>query len=82
HAVKVDEMPFSRQTTPKPSRGFLQTVDRHLDERRLIGTEVHVIAPEYIKVTVHAVIAAEPQFALETKRISAVLNELLSPSGG
>lgn len=82
HAVTVVAMPFSRQPTPKPSRGFLQTVARHLDERRLIGTEVHVIAPEYIKVTVHAVIVVEPQFAHETKRISAVLNELLSPSGG
>ncbi|MFC3802414.1 putative baseplate assembly protein [Cohnella sp. GCM10012308] len=81
HAVTVVAMPFSRQTTPKPSRGFLQTVARHLDERRLIGTEVHVIAPEYIKVTVHAVIVVEPQFAHETKRIAAVLNELLSPSG-
>ncbi|MDG0812938.1 putative baseplate assembly protein [Cohnella rhizosphaerae] len=81
HAVTVVAMPFSRRPTPAPSRGFLQTVARHLDERRLIGTEVHVIAPEYVKVTVHAVIVVEPQFAHETRRIAAVLNELLSPSG-
>ncbi|MEK0313954.1 putative baseplate assembly protein [Cohnella sp. 56] len=81
HAVTVVAMPYSRQPTPKPSPGFLQTVARHLDERRLIGTEIHVIAPEYIKVTVHAVIVVEPQFAQETKRITSVLNALLSPSG-
>ncbi|CAI6081416.1 putative baseplate assembly protein [Cohnella sp. JJ-181] len=81
HAVTVVAMPYSRQPTPRPSRGFLQTVARHLDERRLIGTEVHVIAPEYVKVTVHAIIVVEPEFAQETKRITAVLHALLSPSG-
>lgn len=78
-AVTVVVVPRGLSKTPMPSRGFLATVARHLDERRLITTEVHVIAPEYVRVTVFATVVVEPQFVEEAARIAAVLNRLLSP---
>jgi len=44
------------KTPPEPSAGFIQAICRHLDRHRLIGTEIHVIPPNYVKVTVNATI--------------------------
>lgn len=77
--VSVVVVPNSLSDTPKPSQGFLDTIKRHLDSRRLITTEIHVIPPIYVKVTVHAVIVVEPQFIDEGPAIAAALRALLRP---
>jgi hypothetical protein len=48
-------------------------VHKHLDLRRLLTTELHVIPAAYIKITVHAVVVMEPQMKDESR---AILNEL------
>ncbi|MCD9025828.1 baseplate J/gp47 family protein [Cohnella silvisoli] len=78
-AVTVVVVPKGLNDTPMPSPGFLATVAKHLDDRRLVTTEVHVIAPEYVQVTVHAVVVVEPHFMEEGHRIVAALNRLISP---
>ncbi|MFC4304533.1 putative baseplate assembly protein [Cohnella boryungensis] len=78
-AVTVAVVPEGIDDTPMPSKGFLSTVAKHLDDRRLITTEVHVVAPDYVKVTVHAVVVVEPHFMEEGHRIVAALNRLLAP---
>ncbi len=78
-AVTVVVVPQGLGDTPVPSAGFLETVAKHLDDRRLITTEVHVVAPDYVKVTVHAVVVVEPHFMEEGHRIVAALNRLLAP---
>ncbi|MFB9275285.1 putative baseplate assembly protein [Cohnella cellulosilytica] len=78
-AVTVVVVPKGLSETPVPSAGFLATVAKHLDDRRLITTEVHVVAPDYVKVTVHAVVVVEPHFMEEGHRIVAALNRLLAP---
>ncbi|MFX3632997.1 MAG: putative baseplate assembly protein [Candidatus Pristimantibacillus sp.] len=80
--VSVVVVPFSLSDTPQPSAGFLQTVKRHLDTRRLVTTEVHIIPPVYIKLTVHAVVVMEPQFIDEGPAIAAALRGLLRPLDG
>ncbi|WP_274650199.1 putative baseplate assembly protein [Paenibacillus humicola] len=80
--LTVAVVPYSPAAAPVPSKGFLQTVRRHLDERRLITTEVHVIAPEYIRITVHAVAIVEPHFVDEGRQMTAALNRLLQPLDG
>ncbi len=78
-AVTVVVVPEGASRTPTPSRGFLATVAKHLDERRLVTTEVHVVAPAYVQVTVHATVVVEPHFMEEAHRIVRVLSRLLSP---
>lgn len=80
--VSVVVVPHSMSETPTPSAGFLQTVKRYIDARRLIATEVHVIPPVYIKVTVHAVVVVEPQFVDEGERLVRKLRQLLRPLDG
>ncbi|MOA24223.1 Baseplate J-like protein [compost metagenome] len=72
-------VPYGMSDTPTPSKGFLETVRRYIDSRRLITTEVHVIPPVYIKVTVHASVVVEPQFVDEGQRLVELLNRLLRP---
>ncbi|WP_138752589.1 putative baseplate assembly protein [Paenibacillus sinopodophylli] len=80
--ISVVVVPYGLTDTPKPSAGFLQTVKRHLDTRRLVTTEVHVIPPIYIKVTVNAVVVVEPQFVDEGQRLVDHLKKLLRPLDG
>jgi len=81
-AVTVVVVPDNDQPTPMPSDGYLRTIAAHLDERRLVTTEVHVIAPEYVRVTVHATVVVEPNFTEEARRIVEALRNLLRPLGG
>lgn len=80
--ISVVVVPYGLTDTPTPSAGFLQTVKRHLDTRRLVTTEVHVIPPVYIKVTVNAVVVVEPQFVDEGQRLVEQLKQLLRPLDG
>ncbi|MEK3881861.1 putative baseplate assembly protein [Paenibacillus sp. PL2-23] len=77
--ISVVVVPHGLTETPAPSAGFLRTVKAHLDSRRLIGTELHVIGPAYVEITVHAVIVVEPQFADESDKLVQLLRELLRP---
>lgn len=75
-------VPQGLTATPMPSPGFLKTVGSYLEPRRLVTTELHVIPPVYVKVTVHAVIVVEPPFADEKERFTALLSSLLRPLDG
>jgi hypothetical protein len=72
-------VPYSEEKTPIPGVRFLSNVKKHLNQYRLITTELHVIAPEYVRVTIHAVIIVEPYFKKDSPRIQNALNRFLQP---
>ncbi|WP_139487975.1 putative baseplate assembly protein [Brevibacillus dissolubilis] len=72
-------VPYSEAIRPTPSAGMLETVRRHLEQHRLLTTEVHVIAPEYIKVTVHATVISDPKWCDHPRPILSALLDLLTP---
>jgi len=49
--VVVPDCPGPR---PMPGPDLLSAVDRFLERRRLVTTDVHVVAPHYVDVVVHA----------------------------
>jgi len=70
---------------PTPSAGFIQAVCRHLDRHRLLGTEIHVVSPDYIKVTVNATIVPLEGYlddSLIRKEVLSALNRYLHPVKG
>ncbi len=77
--VTVVVVPYSESETPVPSSGFLQTVYIHLNRHRLITSELHVVPPEYVQITVHAVIVTEPAFKKDSSKILDALHRLLRP---
>ncbi len=87
-SVTVVVIPFSPlqtfKTPPDPSRGFVAAVARHLEKHRLLGTRVHVVPPEYIRVEVKATIGLSRGFFEEETQqaVLAKLNLFLHPAKG
>mgnify|MGYP001605076710 CR=1 FL=1 len=82
--VKVAVVPYSLYERPIPSEGFKRTVCEHLDKHRLITTQIEVIEPEYVKVSVTASVKIKPQNSPELvrKRVEEALNTFLHPLKG
>lgn len=57
--VTVVVLPYSEDSFPMPDELFLQAVEKHLEEYRLITTNVKVIGPVYIKISVYAEVFLE-----------------------
>jgi predicted phage baseplate assembly protein len=52
--VTVIVVPDSDADPPMPSDGLLRTVCAYLDARRLLATELYVVAPRYVAVEIYA----------------------------
>lgn len=85
-AVTVVIVPYSRMgtITPKPGKGFLRTVCDHLDKFRLITTDLYIIGPEYVKISVTCKIRKKKKSSsIEVKnRVKKALEGFLSPLQG
>ena len=58
-AVTVIIVPDSKVPNPQPSDGLLQTVCAYLESRRLLTTELFVVGPRYIPVSVEATVIVD-----------------------
>lgn len=79
--VCIVAVPYSTAEKPLPGKQFLENMRRHLDKFRLITTEIEVIPPEYVKITVSAVVVVEQHIKLNSQKIKNALQEMLSPVG-
>jgi predicted phage baseplate assembly protein len=77
--ITVVVVPYSEYKKPMPGRGFLETVRRHLDNYRMITTEVLVIPPEYVQITVHAVVVTALRIRVDPVKIVEALEQFLDP---
>jgi len=80
-------VPYTRGeeiTTPTPGKGFLQTVSSFLDKRRLITANLHVIGPEYVKISVMCKVRLMKKSspAEVIKRVQNELKKFLDPLKG
>lgn len=57
--VTVVIVPDSDEPNPMPSEGTLRTVCAYLNQRRLLTTELYVVAPTYQKVEIEAEVVAK-----------------------
>jgi predicted phage baseplate assembly protein len=82
--VKVAVVPASFSNRPVPSGGFRRTVCEHLDKHRLITTQVEILEPHYVKVSVTASLKTKSQSSPEEvrKRVEEALNTFLHPLKG
>lgn len=85
-SITVVIVPSTRgdETTPIPGKGFLQTVSSFLETRRLITTNLHVIGPEYVTISISCKVRLMKKSspAEVTKRIRNELNKFLDPLRG
>ena len=87
--VTLIVIPPCPRPVPMPSRDLLDAVERYLDVRRLVTSEIHAIAPRYRRVGVEATLRlaceADPALVLRaaTARIKAFFDPLEGgPDGG
>jgi predicted phage baseplate assembly protein len=82
--VTVIVVPDGSRPDPSPSRGFMKTVQRHLDAKRLLATELFVIPPQYVKVSVSATVVIRPQYKTTTvaEKVGRALDGFLHPLRG
>ena len=82
--VTVIVVPNSVRPMPLPNPDFLKKVYRHLDFHRTIGTEIFVIPPIYLEVSVKVKVVRIPTYRKETvkKAVEDSLNGFLSPLEG
>jgi hypothetical protein len=79
--VVVPELPRGH---PQPSPGLLNVVRRYLERRRVIGTRLLVVGPEYLVVTVRAIVQAKARANPERVRAQILLdlNAFMDPLSG
>ena len=84
-AISVVVVPHTRNgTDPAPGKEFLRTVLNHLDRHRLVTTDVHVIKPEYIKISIKCKvrIMKKSNEDMVAERIRKKLTDFLNPIKG
>lgn len=81
--VTVVVVPEAQEEAPRPAAALLESVCRYLEGRRMVGTELYVIEPEYIQIKVEARVEAEPYASLDKVRINVMhaINTELDPLG-
>jgi hypothetical protein len=75
---------FPDAPPPEPGEGFLKTMRRHLDGRRLLTTNIHVIGPQYVPVKIGGSVFLKKR-ASETaarEKIKRALSEFFDPVFG
>lgn len=82
--VVIPESDPLHPDAPEPDRLFLETVCNHLEPRRLITTELHVIGPEYIPIWLSVGIEVIPGEDTGPVReaVKGALRTFLSPLAG
>src|SRR6185436_12937779 len=83
-AVTVIIVPDSKAPNPQPSDGLLRTVCAYLEARRLLTTELFVVGPRYVAVSVEATVIAtdEADPGRVKQDIEAALSAYLNPLTG
>lgn len=84
--VTVVTVPYTREGNfpPVPGNGFMRTVLAHLENHRLITTDIHIIEPEYVKISVQCTVHVMKRYSSGevTKRINTKLKHFLHPLTG
>ncbi|MEO7009478.1 MAG: putative baseplate assembly protein [Caldimonas sp.] len=82
--VSVIVVPDSDAEMPMPSDGLLRTVCAYLDARRLLTTEIFVLAPRYVDVEIDAqvVVTDDADTAQVKDAVTQALTDYLHPLRG
>ncbi len=79
--VTLVAKPYSQDPMPRLSRPYLENILNYLEPRRLIGTRVSVLSPEYIGIIVFAEIETDLYRQKLREEIEAVLREYFERHG-
>lgn len=83
-SVTVIVVPNAVSPAPTPSPGLLRTVCAYLDQRRLITTELYVMAPTYVPVAIaiEVLAVADADVAQVQQDVETAISTFLDPLTG
>ncbi len=64
---------------PEPSPAYLQAVKQHMEQYRLLGTQLHVIGPQYMTVNIQAQLVVEPYCKNKISLFTDILEKYFDP---
>lgn len=64
---------------PEPSPAYLHAVKQHMEQYRLLGTQLHVIGPQYMTVNIQAQLVVEPYCKNKISLFTDVLEKYFDP---
>ncbi len=70
---------------PEPSEEFKKAICIHLDKHRILGTDIHVISPTYVRVNVNVTVVPMDTFRDDSQirdKVLKKLNDFLHPIKG
>lgn len=73
NCVTVVVEPYSAARQSRLSDAYVENILRYLEERRMLGSRVEVLAPEYVGISVYAEIIAQPHYIDARERIQAAV---------
>jgi hypothetical protein len=82
--VIVMVVPYSPRDRPEASRGFLEAVECHLQQHRLLTDELTVVTPPYVPVDVEVTIQVADGYAASpvATDVESTLEQFLNPLKG
>ncbi len=82
--VKVVVVPYGTLDRPEPSRGFIDTVSRHLDWHRMLTDVITVQGPKYVGIGVRTDVGIKQGYSEEERivEIEGALKNFLHPLKG
>ena len=73
NCVTVVVEPYSLEQERTLTPAYRANILRYLDDRRMLGTRVSLLAPEYVRITVYAEILSQPHYVDAKARIQAAV---------
>lgn len=73
NCVTVVVEPYSLRQERTLSPAYRQNILGYLEERRMLGTKVSLLAPEYVGITIYAEILSQPHYVDAKARIQAAV---------
>lgn len=73
NCVTVVVEPWSLEAERVLSPAYEENILSYLDQRRMLGTKVALLSPEYIGITIYAEISSQPQYLDARQRVEAAV---------
>ncbi len=70
--------PFSLHQIRQLSPAYRANILAHLEPRRMLGTKVHILSPEYIGISIYAEILSLPHYVDAKERIHAAVTQFFA----
>ncbi|QHI72593.1 baseplate J/gp47 family protein [Aminipila terrae] len=80
NCINIVVQPYSMDGFKKLSKAYINKIYEQLETRRLIGTKVNVLSPEYIGIVIFAEIAVKAYYRNAEQEIKEAVNNFFSRS--